>query len=94
VDIHADQSPAPLDGNAAAGLLRDLFVFDVTAASITCAGCGAVAPVGELRLYGGIMGAIFRCAHCETAVIRLARTPAGFRLDMRGARSLFAIPST
>ena len=80
------ESPLPLDGNVAGGLLCELFAFDMTAASITCDGCGTVSQVGELALYGGPMGAIFRCLRCDAAVIRLARTPIGFRLDMRGAR--------
>lgn len=77
-----------LDGNSAAGLLGELFALDVTVATLTCGGCGAVARVGEVRVYGGPMGAICRCGGCDTAVLRLARTPAGFRLDMRGARCL------
>ena len=81
-----DESPLPLDGNAAGGLLSELFAFDMTAASVTCRGCGTVSQVGELALYGGSMGAIFRCIRCDGAVIRLARTPFGFRFDMRGAR--------
>jgi hypothetical protein len=81
-----DKSSFPLDGNAAGGLLCELFAFDMTAASVTCRTCGTVSQVGELALYGGPMGAIFRCIRCNTAVIRLARTPLGFRLDMRGAR--------
>jgi hypothetical protein len=86
-----DRSEAaiPLDGNAAAGLLRELFAFDMTAAAVTCGGCGVVAEVGEVKVYGGRMGAIFRCARCDSVVIRLVRTPAGFWLDMQGARSLF-----
>ena len=48
-----DKSPLPLDGNAAGGLLCELFAFDMTAASITCDGCGSVSQVGELALYGG-----------------------------------------
>ena len=83
------QSAAPLDGNAAAGLLADLFALDVTAAEITCAGCGAVAAIAELGVYGAPMGAILRCGHCGTAVLRLTHTPAGFALDLRGARRLF-----
>ena len=27
--------------------------------------------VGETRLYGGVMGAIFRCAYCDSVVMRL-----------------------
>jgi Family of unknown function (DUF6510) len=83
------QGAMPLDGNAAGGLLGELFALDVTAAEITCAGCGAVAAVGATRAFGGSMGAILRCAHCDTVVLRLSHTPAGLRLDMRGTRTLF-----
>ncbi|MGH6727569.1 MAG: DUF6510 family protein [Pseudolabrys sp.] len=84
-----------LDGNAAGGLLRELFAFDVTAAEIICAGCGAAAEIGAVRDYGGTMGAILRCAHCDTVVLRLTHTPAGLWLDMRGTQRLFvAAPVT
>ena len=89
----ARESAIPLDGNAAAGLLGELFALDVTVATLTCGGCGVVAQVGEVKVYGGPMGAIFRCAGCDTAVLRLARTPAGFWLDMRGARCLRVRPT-
>jgi hypothetical protein len=88
------QGNVPLDGNAAGGLLGELFVADVTAAQVTCAGCGAVAALGAVRLYGGAMGAILRCTHCNTAVLRLTHTPAGLTLDMRGARTLFVATVT
>jgi hypothetical protein len=79
----------PLDGNAEGGLLGELFARDVTAAEITCGGCGTVAAVGAVRVYGAAMGAIFRCANCDTVVLRLTHTPAGIFLDMRGATRLF-----
>jgi hypothetical protein len=82
------QNALPLDGNAVAGLLREVFTCEMTVAVITCGGCGAAAPVGAVRVFGGAMGAIFRCATCETAVLRLARTPRGTWLDLRGARSM------
>ena len=83
----------PVDGNAAAGLLRELFVIDVTTAEVTCGSCGVVTMVAETRLYGGVMGAIFRCAHCDGVVMRLVRTPVGIWLDMRGSRLLFVRPT-
>ena len=79
---------APLDGNAVAGLLREVFACEMTVATVTCGGCGISAPAGAIRVYGGAMGAIFRCATCDTAVVRLARTPHGLWLDLRGARSV------
>ncbi len=83
------QDDGPLDGNAAGGRLRELFALDMTAAEIVCDGCGAVAEVGAARAYGGSMGAILRCAYCDTVVLRLTHTPAGLWLDMRGTRRLF-----
>jgi hypothetical protein len=79
----------PLDGNAAAGLLGEIFALDMTIATLTCDGCGAVVEIGAERLYGGSMGAIFRCTACSGVVMRLSHTPAGIYLDMRGARCVF-----
>ena len=73
----------PLDVNAAAGILREIFALDVTAAEVTCGNCGIVAMVGETKLYGGVMGAIFRCAHCDGIVMRLVRTPVTRALSQR-----------
>ena len=56
----------PLDGNAAAGLLSELFAVDVTTAVLTCGGCGAVAALAEAKVYGG-MGVVFRCAGCDSS---------------------------
>jgi len=73
-----------LDGNAAAGLLAQIFAFDVTTAQAVCAGCGAVGPVGNLATYGLAMGAILRCPGCDTALIRVSRLESGYWLDLRG----------
>ena len=73
-----------LDGNAAAGALRELFVRDVTAALATCAGCGGVGAVGALLEYGHDMGIVLRCPRCDTAMLRLVRTPGWLRLDASG----------
>jgi hypothetical protein len=87
---HQEDACLPLDGNAAAGLLRELFALDATTAEVTCGSCGVVAEVARMRVYGGTMGAIFRCRHCDSIVMRLVRTPAGTWFDMRGSRRLFA----
>jgi hypothetical protein len=80
-----------LDGNAAAGLLGELFARDVTTARSTCRGCGAVERVGALHLYAREMGAVLRCPGCDSVVLRVTRTPTDFWLDASGARSI-AIP--
>lgn len=80
-----------LDGNAAAGILRDLFATDVTAAFATCKGCGRVGPMGTLLEYGHAMGVILRCPSCDSAVLRIVRTPGWLRVDASGI-SLLRIP--
>lgn len=82
-----------LDGNAAAGLLAEAFRVEITTAFAACAGCGADTPVAELIVYGHAMGAILRCADCDTAVLRLARAGDRPWLDLRGARSLRLDPT-
>jgi Family of unknown function (DUF6510) len=88
-----EQVCSVLDGNAAGGLLREVFAFDATAARTTCAGCARVAPIGELRLYAVEMGAILRCPSCNEAVVRITRTPRGLWLDLRGAAIVVAVPA-
>ena len=38
---------APLDGNAAGGLLSELFAFDVTAATVICVCCDATGEIAR-----------------------------------------------
>ncbi len=83
-----DDADRRLDGNAAGGLLAEVFRIEMTTGETACAGCGAAAPVGELLCYGLEMGAILRCASCDTAVVRVARTRDRHWLDLRGARVL------
>jgi hypothetical protein len=73
-----------LDGNAAAGLLADIFAFDITTAQAVCAGCGATGPVAALAAYGLSMGTILRCPTCDTALMRISRIERGYWLDLRG----------
>ena len=82
-----------LDGNAAAGVLRELFVHDMTLAMATCRGCGTKEPVGELLEYGQAMGAVLRCPKCEAVLLRVVHAPDAIRLDASGM-SLLAIPAS
>ncbi|HEX5155891.1 MAG TPA: DUF6510 family protein [Ktedonobacterales bacterium] len=85
-----------LDGNAAAGVLEEIFTFEVTSALCTCAGCGQAAPLGALLLYGGEMGIVLRCPSCGRAELRVARHggPGGqYCIDMQGMKTLRAIPA-
>jgi hypothetical protein len=77
-----------LDGNAAGGLLNEIFPFEMTAADATCGGCGTMRPIGELILYRHGMGAILRCAVCDTALIRITKIRGYYRLDLSGMSCL------
>ena len=77
-----------VDGNAAAGVLSELFVPDLTAARAKCAGCGAVRAIGVLLVYAHGMGTVMRCPGCDGVVLRIARTPTHVWLDATGASSI------
>jgi hypothetical protein len=84
-----------LDGNAAAGVLAEIFAFDMTTAQCTCAGCGHIAAVGGLRLYGGQMGTVLRCPSCDRVQMRIVSVPSAegrYWLDMRGIARLGISP--
>jgi hypothetical protein len=83
-----DEGATRLDGNAAAGLLSEIFCAEPSNAVIICAGCGATAAIGALPVYGLELGAIVRCPHCDTAVLRVGAAGAMLWLDLRGAVSL------
>jgi hypothetical protein len=86
---HADHH---LDGNSAAGMLSDLFTFEVTTARTVCGGCGVENEVGRLMAYGLHMGVVLRCPGCDAVLLRVGRNRAGSWLDLRGA-SVLSIPS-
>jgi hypothetical protein len=75
-----------LDGNAAAGILSEVFVPDITTGGATCANCGTIRPLGALLVYVHGMGTVLRCPSCDAVVLRVARTPTRLWLDPTGAR--------
>jgi Zn finger protein HypA/HybF involved in hydrogenase expression len=76
-----------LDGNAVAGLLREVFAVEMTTALETCAGCGATEPIGGVRLYRGA-GVVLRCPHCESVLVKIVQGRAGSWISLEGARAL------
>jgi hypothetical protein len=73
-----------LDGNAAAGVLADVFATDVTVASVRCAGCERVCSLAQTRMFGPEPGLVLRCPACEAVLLRLVRLPDRSVLDMHG----------
>jgi Family of unknown function (DUF6510) len=77
-----------LDGNAAAGILQEIFPYEMTMAQITCTECGATMAMGETAAYMHGMGTILRCPISDTVLIRVAQIKGRYFLDMRGVRVL------
>jgi hypothetical protein len=79
-----------LDGNATAGALAEVFAFDMTVASTTCASCGATHAMAELHAYTRAAGTVLRCKSCDAVQLRLVRAPDRAWLDIRGCQVLQA----
>lgn len=76
-----------LDGNAVAGLLREVFAVEMTTAMGTCNGCGASEPVGSMHVYQGA-GVVMRCPHCESVLATIVRADDRLWMSMAGMRTL------
>jgi hypothetical protein len=77
-----------LDGNAAAGILQEIFPFEMTLVQATCTACGTTNAIGALAVYMHGMGTVVRCPVCDTALIRVVHAKDRYWLDMRGVRVL------
>jgi uncharacterized protein DUF6510 len=75
-----------LDGNAAAGILSEVFVPDLTTARATCGNCGTIRALGALLVYAHGMGTVMRCPSCDAVLLRVARMPTRLCLDLTGAK--------
>jgi hypothetical protein len=73
-----------LDGNAAAGPLREVFAVDVTAARGRCVGCGRTGAMAEARLFANAPGLVLRCAGCDGVLLRMVSGGGRHWLDVRG----------
>ena len=74
-----------LDGNAVGGMLAGLFGADVTGMPGQCASCRTVSLMGSMRVYMRGPGIVVRCPACTEVVVRIAETPHGTMVDLRGA---------
>jgi Family of unknown function (DUF6510) len=77
-----------LDGNAIGGLLIEVFGVEMTAATGTCAHCGAVAQVAELVVYLEAPGTVVRCRSCESVVMVVVEKRGIKCVDLRGLAAL------
>ena len=81
-----DETQLRLDGNAAAGMLQELFVHELTEARGACASCGTVGEMGgqHLYMYSLAPGAVLRCATCEGVLMVVVHADGRFRLGAQG----------
>jgi hypothetical protein len=83
-----DPAELRLDGNAAAGLLMEIFGREMTTDTTTCDTCRAEHPLGRLHVYAHGMGTVIRCASCGSVQIKVASIRGAHLVDMRGLRLL------
>jgi hypothetical protein len=76
-----------LDGNAVAGLLREIFAVEMTTAVGTCNGCGAGNPVGATHVHRGA-GIVMRCPQCGNALVTIVKADARVWIGFPGVRTL------
>lgn len=84
-----DDADLRLDGNAAAGILSEVFAAEMTTATGTCAGCGATNVFATAQLYAQAPGAVLRCPNCTAVLLCIVRLPeGGLVVDLTGLRRI------
>lgn len=76
-----------LDGNAVAGLLREVFAIEMTTAVGTCDGCGAAEEIGAMHVFRGA-GTVLCCPHCDNTLVKIVRSDTRLWLGFPGLRTL------
>lgn len=77
-----------LDGNAAAGILGEIFPFEMTMVRTVCAGCGRMEAAGAQLVYVDAPGVVLRCRYCDMALIKVVHGGGRYWLDLRGVACL------
>jgi Family of unknown function (DUF6510) len=78
----------PLDGNAIAGLLLDVFGSEMTTATAVCASCGTAVRLAEEMVYNRAPGTVVRCRGCASMLMVLVDVRGIYCVDMGGLASL------
>jgi hypothetical protein len=74
-----------VDGNAAAGILYEVFSAEMTASPTECASCGKRGELGTLLAFIHGPGVVLRCPACRSVILRVVETPKAVYIDARGA---------
>ena len=78
----------PLDGNAIAGTLEDVFGGDMTAAETVCVHCGRAGYLAELAVYMGGPGIVGRCRSCDNLALVITDRRGMYCVDVTGLSRL------
>jgi Family of unknown function (DUF6510) len=78
----------PVDGNAIAGPLFEVFGLEMTTAVGVCASCSARGQLAELEVYLGGPGIVARCRRCTSVLIVLVAIRGVSCVDLRGLERL------
>jgi hypothetical protein len=73
-----------LDGNAAAGILSEVFAVEVTGARGRCDSCGNIGELGDSRAFMEAPGVVIRCRTCESVLLVLVRGNSRHWLGLQG----------
>jgi Zn finger protein HypA/HybF involved in hydrogenase expression len=76
-----------LDGNAAAGMLGQVFAAEVTTATMTCGNCGMAAAVGAMHVFRGA-GIVMRCPNCDNVVAKIVEGATRMWMSFSGMQTL------
>lgn len=83
-----------LDGNAAAGLLSEVFAVDITSAIGECAHCGDRAVVALAHVFPSDHGLVVRCSTCGDVLMVAVEERERVCIDLRGLTWLEVRPGT
>jgi Family of unknown function (DUF6510) len=81
-----DDAQLRLDGNAAAGILSEIFAHEMTSARSACGSCGNIAELGAQHLYMNPLspGAVLRCVTCECVLMVMVHANGRLRVAASG----------
>jgi len=86
--VSSQPTSAPLDGNALAAPLFEVFGFEGTAATATCGACASVNRVAQLAVFTRAPGTVARCPRCGGVLIVLIERGAMACVDLSGVAAL------
>ena len=75
-----------LDGNAIAGLLREVFGGEMTHQAGCCRSCGSVSLVGAVHVYMQAPGVVMRCPACSSVLMVMTSVGDVTRISVESLR--------